>query len=109
METNIDIKTARKLFKFCLDILNFYEYMLNQNKKPIAIRVLTSTMAVACSYQKKSSADKRKEIIENEQNIIINLKNVIYWLEQCEKSGYWLDKKLKKNAIELQKMLFPKF
>ncbi|HNQ66933.1 MAG TPA: hypothetical protein PKN32_01030 [Bacteroidales bacterium] len=91
----------KKIFKFTLEIIDFHDELIKQNKAPIAKRILTSTFSAISSMQKIFECDKISELQANKKNSVTNFKNVIYWLEQCEKSGYLFNENLLLEAHEL--------
>lgn len=95
------IVLLKKIFKFTLDIIDFHDELINQNKGPIAKRILTSTLSAICCLQKIFECEKLSELQSNKKIAITNFKNVIYWLEQCEKSGYLFNEDLLLQAHEL--------
>lgn len=78
--------------------MEFHDELCDQKKAPIAKRVLFSTLYGVCEFQKYLFAEKRQEKRENLAQALSNFKNVIYWLEQCEKSGYLYNKNLIDDA-----------
>ncbi|MCK9254913.1 MAG: hypothetical protein M0Q45_03025 [Bacteroidales bacterium] len=104
METLSHYQTIKRLFQFSIKIVDLYEYLIEQNKKPIAVRLLNSTFNASCAYQNKVYSDKRKDIKEYEQKTYINFKNIIYWLDQCQKSGYLQEPELINEAVNLQEL-----
>lgn len=97
------ITLLKKLFKFTLDIMNFHDELIEQQKAPIAKRILNSTLSGICSMQKIFECEKISDLHNSKKNAIINFKNVIYWLEQCEKSGYLFNESLLSQAHEFYK------
>jgi hypothetical protein len=95
------INVLRRSFRFSLDIMDFYDELVDQKKAPIAKRILYSSLHGLCWLQRSIEAEKPQESKEYLANAIINFKNVIYWLEQCEKSGYLFKEKLLRKAIEI--------
>jgi len=104
METKENLQIVKKLFEFSIQMINLYEYLIEQNKKPIAVRLLSSTLNATCAYQNRIVADNKKDEKEYEQKTNNNLKNIIYWLEQCHKSGYLHDEELLAEAYKLQQL-----
>lgn len=96
-----NIAIIKKSCVFTLEVLELYNELLLNGKKPIAERILSSTVRGTCALQKMLETDKRRECKEASQKAVKNLKNVVYWIGQCEKSGYWFDEQLLKNAIEI--------
>ncbi|HOE39690.1 MAG TPA: hypothetical protein PLG05_00285 [Bacteroidales bacterium] len=104
MENKENLQTVKRLFKFSIQMIDLYEYLIEQNKKPIAVRLLGSTLNATSAYQNRIISDNRKEEKEYEQKANNNLKNIIYWLEQCQKSGYLQEAELLDEAYNLQKL-----
>ena len=90
----------KKLFKFTLEIMDFHDQLIEQQKAPIAKRILNSTLSAISSMQKIFESEKISELQANKKNAVTNFKNVIYWLEQCERSGYLFKKSLLSRAHE---------
>lgn len=101
MQNPDNLLTIRKLFRFSLNIMDFHDELCDQKKAPIAKRVLLSTLQGVCAFQKFQAAEKTLERKENITQASAHFKNVIYWLEQCEKSGYLFDEMLIVEAHEL--------
>ena len=101
MIDNHKISVLKKSCVFTLEVIDLYNELLLNGKKPIAERVLTSAINGSCSLQKVIQANKKRELKEAKEKAILNFKNVIYWIEQCVKSGYWFDEELIKSAIEI--------
>jgi hypothetical protein len=101
MQSPDNLLTIRKLFRFSLNIMDFHDELCDQKKAPIAKRVLLSTLHGVCAFQKFMVAEKMMEKKENITQASAHFKNVIYWLEQCEKSGYLFNEKLIVDAHEL--------
>ena len=81
--------------------MEFHDELCFQNKAPIAKRILFSTLHVVCDFQRYLFAEKIQDKKDSLSLTITNFKNVIYWLEQCEKSGYLFNEDLIKEAHEL--------
>ncbi|PLX07484.1 MAG: hypothetical protein C0596_11165 [Marinilabiliales bacterium] len=82
-------------------MLNLYNELILNGKKPIAVRILGSTLRGSCALQQMLQTDKRREYKESAAKAVKNLKNVVYWIEQCEKSGYYFNEQLLQNAHEI--------
>jgi len=95
------IEIIKKSCVFTLEIIDFYDELTLTGKKPIAIRVLSSTLYGITSLQKALHATKNREFNESKTQAVRHFKNVAYWIEQCEKSGYWFDEILLRNALEI--------
>jgi len=91
----------KKISHFTLDIIDFHDELIEQKKAPIAKRILTSSFRAICSLQNLFESEKISEIQNNKKNAISNFKNAIYWLEQCERSGYLFKEDLLLTAHEL--------
>ncbi len=101
MIDNYKISVLKKSCIFTLEVIDLYNELLLNGKKPIAIRVLNSAINGSCALQNVIQATKKREFKTAIEKAVVNFKNVIYWIEQCVKSGYWFDEKLLKNAMEI--------
>jgi hypothetical protein len=101
MQSIENIPVLRKSFRFTLDVMDFYDELVDQKKAPIAKRIMFSTLNGICCLQKALESEKQSDKRENIAIAIQNLKNVIYWMEQCEKSGYLFKEKLLRKAHEI--------
>ncbi len=101
MNSTENLAFLKKCFRFTIDVMDFYDELVDQKKAPIAKRILFSTLNGICSLQKAFESSKPGEKSENLKNAVLNFKNVIYWLEQCEKSRYLFNEKLLKKAHDV--------
>lgn len=101
MDISNNLLVLRQSFQFSLEIMDFYDELVVEKKAPIAKRILFSTLKGICSLHKALDAEKPHEISENMLKAIANFKNVCYWLEQCEKSGYLFKEELLSQAHQL--------
>lgn len=103
MNTTENLDLLRKSFRFSLDVIDFHDKLVEQHKGPIAERVLKSTLSGICSLQKALESEFHGEVKAHLNQAIIHLKNVIYWMEQCDKSGYLFKKKVLSDARSIYK------
>jgi hypothetical protein len=101
MFTNSDISIIKKSCIFTLEVIDLYNELVLTGKKPIAIRILSSTIDGTAALQKVLHSKTRREFIDSNKQAIINFKNVVYWIQQCEKSGYWFDENILRSAVEI--------
>lgn len=101
MQNTENIPVLRKTFRFTLDVMDFYDELVDQKKAPIAKRIMLSTLNGICCLQKALETEKQSERRDNMTMAIANFKNVIYWMEQCERSGYLFKEKLLRKAHEI--------
>lgn len=95
------IPILKKSYRFALDCIYFHDELVDQKKVAIAKRILTSALEGICNLQNSFSTSRRHEFYEFRSKAIINFKNVVYWLSQCEKSGYLFNEELLRDAVEL--------
>jgi hypothetical protein len=91
----------KKSCTFTLEVIELYNELLLNGKKPIAERILSSAINGITNLHKILQETKGRAFKEATSKAIVNFKNVIYWIEQCVKSGYWFDEKLLKDAFEI--------
>ena len=96
-----NISVLKKSCVFTLEVIELYNELLLNGKKPIAERMFISAISGSCSLQKSMQTSKKRECKEAREKAVIHFKNVIYWIEQCMKSGYWFDENLIGTAIEI--------
>ena len=101
MEDLNKLRILKLSFAFAIDTMEFCEKLVELNKKPISERILHSTLGAICALQKALYADKRKDKHDLFIESTKKMKNSIYWLDQCQKSGYIYNEKLFRNANEL--------
>jgi hypothetical protein len=88
MENFENIKLLKSSFAFASDTIDFCEELVTKNKKPIAEKILKTTLSSICSLQNAFQAEMKSSYKSNMFDAYNHLKNAIYWLEQCNKSGY---------------------
>jgi len=101
MRDNYKIVMLKKSCNFNLEVIELYNELLLNGKKPIADRILSSAISGSGNLQRLLHISKGRELKKATEEAIVNFKNVIYWIEQCVKSGYWFDEKLLKDAFEI--------
>ncbi len=101
MFNNTNISIIRKSCIFILEIIDFHNELILNGKKPIAVKILNSTLVGTTSLQRALNATTSREFVESKKLSVKHLKNVIYWIEQCEKSGYYFDENLLKTCMEI--------
>ena len=101
MQSYENVLMLRTSFKFAIDVMDFHDELIDQKKAPIAKRILKSTLAGLCEMQKAMIADRSSTYREATLAAVINFKNVVYWMQQCEKSGYLFNEILMKKAVEI--------
>jgi hypothetical protein len=101
MDISDNLMVLRQSFRFSLDVMDFYDELVVEKKAPIAKRILFSTLQGICCLHRSLDSEKPQEIRDNMVKAITNFKNVLYWLEQCERSGYLFREELLLQANEL--------
>jgi|AntAceMinimDraft_14_1070370.scaffolds.fasta_scaffold17791_2 hypothetical protein len=101
MFNNLNINILKKSCVFTLEVIDLYNELILNGKKPIAVRVLSSTINGTCAVQKIVQTENVRELRAQTKIAVTNFKNVIYWINQCEKSGYWFDEQLLRTAIDI--------
>jgi len=101
MTKEINIQILRFAYHFALESIDFCEKLAELKKKPIAERVLKSTLSSIGNLQHAFEADRSSKRLNYYNESKRNLKNAIYWLEQCQNSGYIYSEQLFNNANKI--------
>ncbi|MDY0140588.1 MAG: hypothetical protein RBR97_01685 [Bacteroidales bacterium] len=101
MFNNSDTSIIRKSCILILEIIDFHNELILNGKKPIAVRILNSTLVGTTSLHKTLYATTTREFTENRKLAVKHLKNAIYWIQQCEKSGYYFDENILRISMEI--------
>lgn len=101
MRKDVNIRILKLAYQFALESMDFCEKLAELNKKPIAERVLKSTLSSIGNLQHAFEAERHSHRLKYYRESKRNLKNAIYWLEQCQNSGYIYSEQLFNNANEI--------
>lgn len=96
-----NISIIRKSCIFILEIIDFHNVLILNGKRPIAVRILSSTLNGNTCFHNALQSTRNREFVESKKLAVKHYENVIYWIEQCEKSGYYFDENLLKTGIEI--------
>lgn len=96
-----NLSILKKSFRFALDSIYFHDELVDQKKGAIAKRILSSALEGICYLQNSFKAEKKNDFLDFRSKAVVNFRNVVYWLSQCEKSGYLFNEELLKDAVEL--------
>lgn len=108
MSEDVNIQILKLAYHFALESMEFCEKLTVLNKKPIAERVLKSTLSSIGSLQHAIEAERHSNKLKYYSESKRSLENAIYWLEQCQNSGYIFSEKLFNNANKILKFISEK-